>query len=297
MTFHQTFDDAAALLQPAMGPSGQLPASVTPTFAPGVSGNAYYVTKATSGALVYPGSIVPADRGTIEVLARVSVLSDTVPWGDAPYFFFGVNNATCNRCIPGCDLVQKPVCQTYLMGFNGNDGCGGGGLVAAAGNRLASSNNYAEKTRYADLLGATGTQTWHRYTLTWDAAGLWGTGTHVQMYVDGAPVGCEECHFSLPYQELSFAQPATLMLGYIQVDGYAVALDELKIWNYAVAPNVTGMPVGRVPPGCDCQVAWRAWASPKPSNGRPCNGRLLAGWHCMGALAGRDRVWEWVAWG
>lgn len=242
LVFYQSFDNASVLLQPAVGLGGKLQGSEAPTFVPGVLGKAYCVTKATSGALIYPGSIVPPDRGTIEVLARVvstTSATSTIPSGNSPYFFASTSPGWC-RCDYGCDLSAKPTYGSYYMGFNGNNGCQGGGLVASAGNRMASTDHYSVPVRYADILGAAATATWHRYTLVWDVAGLPGkNSTRMQMYIDGMPIGCEECKTSVPYQTPSFAPPQTVMLGHIQTDGVAVELDELRIWSAAVVPNNT----------------------------------------------------------
>jgi hypothetical protein len=217
LVFHETFDNLEALLNPTVGPAGSL--TGTPTFVSGFEGSAYYVDLSTSGALSYPGTVIPADRGTIELEARLYAPPTDVPWNDSPFFF----------------LATVGNYSQYTIGLNGNDGYSGGGLVGWAGNGNMATGCYTTTYTYADLLGgADQVQSWHRYAVAWDVNGIPGTTTPMQVYIDGTPVGtssiCGQNH-----TPTSFPEPSELLIGVIQQNfaGSAVAIDELKVWNYA----------------------------------------------------------------
>lgn len=217
LVFHETFDDRKALLHPTLGPDGTLVG--TPTFVQGSVGRAYYVTPDRSGALSYPGSVVPDDRGTIECQVLLDKPPQVIPWHASPYFFLA----------PVGDYTQ------YTVGMNGNDGWGGGGLVAWAGHGNTATGCFAGSYTYDDVLGgANQAGSWHRFTLAWDKNGIPGANNTMQLYLDGKPVGspsfCGEEH-----HPDRFGRPTELLVGFIQDNfaGSAFAIDELKIWNYA----------------------------------------------------------------
>jgi hypothetical protein len=217
LVFWTTFNNKVAVLTPAHGAGGSLAAEAT--FAAGRTGRALVVTTPDSAILAYPGSIVPANRGSIEVWAKLVNPPVWVPWHNSPYFF----------AAPAGDYGQ------YVLGYNGNDGWGGGGLVAWAGDGNMASGNFYESFTYAGILGGA-VEGWHHYRVSWDSAGIPGTDNRMLLYLDGQPVGtsaiCGEDH-----RPDDFPQPLTFLVGHIQDNfgGSAVLLDDLKIWNYAKA--------------------------------------------------------------
>ena len=217
LVFYETFDDERSLLHPALGPSGQL--AGTPAFVPGTAGSAYYVTTAESAALRYPGTIVPTARGTIELDGRLFAPPAEIPWHASPYFFLA----------PVGDYEQ------YTLGMNGNDGWGGGGLIGWAGHGNMATGCFDGSYRYADVLGgAAGVERWHRFAVAWDEDGVAGTTDTMRLYVDGKAVGtstfCGESH-----RPARFGPATDFFVGFIQDNfgGSAMAIDELRIWNYA----------------------------------------------------------------
>jgi hypothetical protein len=219
LVFYETFDDRNALLHPTIGPDGTLVG--TPTFVAGSVGHAYYVTTERSGALSFPGTAIPEERGTIECQVRLDHPPATIPWHASPYFFLA----------PVGDYTQ------YTVGMNGNDGWSGGGLVAWAGHGNMATGCFANTYSYGDVLGgADQVERWHRFALAWDKSGIAGTTNTMQLYLDGKPVGsssmCGEDH-----RPDRFPRPTELLVGFIQ-DNFGdsgFAIDELKIWNYARA--------------------------------------------------------------
>jgi concanavalin A-like lectin/glucanase superfamily protein len=220
LAFYETFDSQSALIHPSVGPAGTL--TGTATLVAGTQGEAYYGDTATSAALAYPSAIVPADRGTIEFDAKLYTPPAVIPWHDSPFFFLaGIG-----------DYSQ------YAIGFNGNDGWSGGGLVGWAAHGNSATGCWTNTVKYTDVLGASGAETWHHYALVWDKDGVPGLTNTMQVYVDGVPVGtsllCGENH-----TPVAFPQPTQpFYVGYIQDNfgGSAFAIDELKIWNWAKTP-------------------------------------------------------------
>ena len=217
LVFYQTCNNTRALLQPKIGPAGTLTGA--PAFIKGHKGKAYLLANTeTSRKLFYPGSIVPTDRGTIECWAKLINPPTFVGQHSSPEFF------ACESTVPG---------TTFQLGFNANDGFGGGGLVAWAGHGNLASGDWFNSFSYAEILGgADQVELWHHYALAWDTNGIAGTTFHLQLYLDGNPVG------TVLHDADQFPAAIDFGLGMIDDDfgNGSFAIDEVKIWNYAHSP-------------------------------------------------------------
>jgi hypothetical protein len=217
LKLHVTFDDAASIETPDVGPAGTLVGA--PVFTSGKKGSALSMTAPgpETWAVVFPGNVISADRGTIEIWARLVDPDVVIPWHDAPYLF---------------------VASPYALGFNGNDGFYGGGLVSSAGNGAAVTGCYADTYTYSQILGGdAAVREWHHYALVYDVDGIPALGgAKAGVILDGvpAPTTSQPCG-EMRIPTMFGAPREDLMIPYTQDSyaGHSVELDELKIWDYA----------------------------------------------------------------
>lgn len=118
---------------------------------------------------------------------------------------------------------------TYQIQFDGNDGGGIGGLTARAGNGNVGSGSFADQYTYSGILG--NADSWHHYAVVWDIDGVPGSGNTIEIYLDGKLYSS-----NARYNPTELTAPTDgqlyIPLIYSSYNG-SVAIDELKIWNYA----------------------------------------------------------------
>ncbi|HMA91259.1 MAG TPA: LamG-like jellyroll fold domain-containing protein [Polyangiaceae bacterium] len=205
LIFYSTLDSPAAIQTPEVGPVGVFRSG---EFVPGRRGQAY----STSGSeqVVFPAVSFPGDRGTVEFWGKLQgyAASEVIPWGNSPYFVTG-------------------------FGLNGNDGGSGGGLVVAWDGKRAVTNCFTTSVTYGSILGDT--QAWHHYAFAWDVSGISGSAYHIQMYLDGSPIGSPIIYGNNADFASFPAFVGDLLVAHNQnpEPGKSVAVDELKLWNYA----------------------------------------------------------------
>ncbi len=144
--FYAGFDGSAVALGPGGVQISPLQGENLP-YAPGMRGQAF---RAEGATLVYPASVVPADRGSLEIW--IAPLPEAL--GGGWYFFSG------DATQWGPDGVPRLWMYEGAPRFDEDSG---GRLISAS---LPSGVNWQEGT-------------WHQFVGTWDRAG------NVALYVDG----------------------------------------------------------------------------------------------------------------
>ncbi|KAA3611837.1 MAG: hypothetical protein DWQ01_07060 [Planctomycetota bacterium] len=190
------------------------------SFVPGVSGNAFRADHSQNLSVTFPYQVIPTGAGTIEFWAKLEGMPTDIPWGNNPYF-----------------IEIGDGSSGYAMGFNGNDGGGGGGICGSAGNHyMCSTGSYLQTYTYEGLLGSGQVELWHHYVLAWDENNLPGLGQKVAVYLNGQ-LQPQRWH---DYRNNGFPPMTGGELGLInfqQLTQGAVAIDELKIWDHARVPS------------------------------------------------------------
>ena len=219
-----TFDDVNSITNPVAGPAGTFNANPVANFTTGQVGNAYIANYLEDKLVSFPKEVIPASRGCIEVWARLFDMPYNIPWGASPSLFEAQLNNSTNWDDP-----------VYLIMFNGNDGRGGAGLTAHVGNGTARTGCWWYDYSYTSIIG--NVSAWHHYALSWDINGVPGSQYNMQMYCDGMPVGesgfdCDGGNQTATVFETLF-DGAFYIANFQFMDQGSVAIDELKIWNYA----------------------------------------------------------------
>lgn len=223
LVLYCTFDDVHSITHPVKGPGGTFQADSTANFTEGISGNAYIAGNGQNFLVTYPKEVITAYRGCVEFWARVTNYSN---WKH--YTFFATGSES-----PG-SIVR------YSLGLTPDNGFGGGGLASSAG---ASHDGNAEGSAasgpswyYYSFYKFIGNEhDWHHYALAWDSGSVPGSIWRMQMFVDGHFHG--SCIYNWEGSNYDPDSLVALTAGAFNVlsteEGTTLAIDELKIWNYA----------------------------------------------------------------
>ena len=214
LILYSPFDSAADVTAPPVGPSGTISGG---TFVPGKHGRAFSTSMAD--VVRFPATIIPAQRGSIEIWAHLIgyAANQVVPTPGAPGLFG--------------PLEPLPAGVSYAVALVGNDGSGGGGLIAYAGHGNTATSCFTTSHTYGELLGDV--TAWHHYAVSWDIDGVPGSEFHIQLFFDGkrvsTPLICGENH-----DPDSFPLPAaTDHFGIVNGIVNTVEVDDLKVWSFA----------------------------------------------------------------
>jgi len=172
-------------------------------------------------AVSFPRDVIDKDGGTIDFYGKLSGFSGSIPSGGCtPYFF-----------------SERGTDYYWLLGFNSNDGLGGGGLTgygSLGGYYNASTGNFGSWS-YEQLFGAGQVDQWHHYKLVWDKDGLLGN-IHRRMILYVDDVINSQYWLDWPNQSLVDLTEGTLNListgnpGCGTLSGL-VAVDEFKVYD------------------------------------------------------------------
>ncbi len=224
-----TFDDVNSITNPVAGPGGTFNADPVTNFTTGQVGNAYYANYNESDLVTFPKEIIPPNRGCVEFWGRLYDMPEYVNsnWGRCPGFFY-----TSSEGIPPYAM--------YEIHYNGNDGHEGAGLCGRAGQAVEerggsiSTGSWTEYSTFASILGDV--NAWHHYALSWDINGVPGNSKSLMLFLDGIPVGsCDAPYLAFNYCPIEAVSPLYGDVKIIsnQMGQGSVAIDELKVWNYA----------------------------------------------------------------
>lgn len=212
LVFYCTFDDEAALANPAVGPAVKLELGQVKT-SEGKNGGALFVNPGISGAMVVlpKGTLTP--EGCIEFWANMASGKTEFSTGGDPNYF---TIYTTNGAIGGA------------LGFACNDGVGNSGICGFFfGLRAYSNTGYTHMMPYSDVFKGEDYNGWHHYAFTW-------TRTSLTLYIDGKRVAHSIGQLDaemLSKGDLTLAIPLHRTMGRSFNNKSAFYMDELKVWN------------------------------------------------------------------
>lgn len=213
----------------AVGPGGVVNGG---TFVAGKFGDAFKARYFEDYRASFPGVVVNAPEGTIELWAKIRGFPETIPGsgGGQPVFV----------------RVWDGTSQRYKLFLTANDGVGGAGLSGYADRSETATGPWTSVSTYAEAIGPR-TSAWHHYALVWNVLGIPGVddGTRqVALFLDGTLASGYWGPFTSTFPALSGAR---LYLGAVdQVAQGAVVLDNLIVWDCAIT-DFAGRGTGRPP--------------------------------------------------
>jgi Ca2+-binding RTX toxin-like protein len=248
------------------------------SFAAGKFGGAYFAGPDADARVLVPKlGVINPDAGTIEFWGKIDGFPETIEWGAQPNFF--TDQGTPSRAL-----------WTGGLGFNGNNGLGGGGLAADVSGNGAATGDYFETWKYDDIL-TEDPSGWHHYALVWNADGIPSAGGQkVAVYLDG----------ELDSNQWDADQPGDLhdvivedsFLGLLDNWGSqgTAAIDNLKIWGTAKTNFSDRFVEGFTEVGTGCADTLRGSVAGDDLRGLAGNDALfgLAGNDLLRGDAGRD---------
>ena len=193
-------------------------------FVDGVFGQAYQVDYDDPDYMVtFPREAITPFAGCIEFWARIRDLPEQIGVAQARPIFFKLRHLRADSL-------------SYLAGFNANDGCGNGGLVGQVGIDITTGSGGNGTWTYEQVLGEGQVEAWHHYALVWDEATIAGVddGTRrIALFLDGQLESGRWREWDHPeFTDILGGQLQILAL-YDDYEAGSVAIDNLKIWNYA----------------------------------------------------------------
>lgn len=162
-------------------------------------------------------------QGRIEIKAQLIGFSASsyISTGSSPYLFRTATSAGNGGCC--------------YLGFNGNDGGGGGGLTgnfetAAYIHDTAATGPYYQPYTYGSILGnQQSVDSWHTYDLVWNVNGIpQAGGNKVAVFIDGQLNSTYYQNGFSPH----FSGSGSLIIGGTQTSLPGdIAFDELRVWS------------------------------------------------------------------
>ena len=225
LIFYCTFDDAASVTSPAIGPTGRF---MTGNFAAGKIGGALMALPYTKhAAFEFPAGFIK-DAGCIEFWAKILKQNPNVANGGDPRLFM-ITCADSHEMTCNIDIVS-------------NDGTGNSGFALRTWFGAKSSIRGMRYLSYADLFPSGNWRDWHHYAVVWDKDGISGLpqAPRAALLVDGKLIvsaGFE----SLSAHMIRMPSETPHVLGFtndpvIDTEHNTKSpflIDEFKIWNYA----------------------------------------------------------------
>jgi hypothetical protein len=216
LVFLCTFESKNSIEQPEIGEAGVCSNN---NFISGKFGNAYLAEHKNNFKVVFPKSIIPAKQGCIEFWAKLYHCSGAIQY--STFFFIAGESPT--------DIKKK---KYWRMALTDNDGWGFGGLAARCANGSSGTGDYGHYT-YESVLGDP--TVWHHYAVVWSSSGVPGSPYNMQIFLDGKMHGdCLVDYVPITYNPDIFNAPEQndFQVLWTWVPGGAVAIDNMKIWNY-----------------------------------------------------------------
>ena len=195
-------------------------------FGPGMFGGAYRADFTQDLEASFPKEVIPIDAGTIEFWGRLEGFTTNIYWGPQPHFF---------------ELVDGATNSAWLVGINGNNGLGLGGITAAAGHgfHAATGGFFGSNTvSYEQFLGVGQAEAWHHYALVWDKNGLPGVDDGTKKLAVFLDDQLDSMGFftggGADFLPLLSGQLGLILIGDGQApDQGVVFIDNIKIWDFA----------------------------------------------------------------
>ena len=230
LLYHCTFDSIVAIAHPAVGPAGDY---LGGEFVPGKKGNALRVFSDVPAAQTSFNSGDFGTSGTIEFWAKMDGAMMQPMYGDGgnPRFF-------CLWLQQDMNNPEANPRSSYLQ-WSGNDGLGRSGLCAMIQGTTATTEDGVGFRRYPAFLG--NSAAWHHYAVVWDAAGVAGSSSVVEIYFDGERLPTSGHNNLAMGRNFNRFLTSSVLLGFPQrkhetepaARHVPFLIDEFKIWRIA----------------------------------------------------------------
>ena len=171
--------------------------------------------------VTFPKEVISTDAGCMEVWGKLEGVPKALKWGENPALL-EIHDDNCS----------------YILHLNGNDGSsngGKGGLCGRAGGHASAGTGVFGTWTYEQVLGKGQVERWHHYALVWDKDGIPGVddGTRtIALFLDGKLNSQIWRTGQRPWVNNLTGGTLRLLVNHHLSQG-SVALDNLKIWNYA----------------------------------------------------------------
>lgn len=221
LIFHCTFDDAASITSPAVGPAGTF---MTGTFEDGKIGKALLTKPYTNhAAFEFPQGFL-RDSGCIEFWAKILKPSSMVGDGGDPRLL-AITRADNRDFVFNVDIVS-------------NDGGGNSGFALRTWYGGKASINGMRPLRYEELFPAGDWRDWHHYAILWDINGISGLSgsPKTALLVDGKlTIGAGHDTILITPSTKAHVLGITCdpALSPRHNTKSPFLIDDIKIWNYA----------------------------------------------------------------
>ncbi len=214
LIFHCTFDNAATLSSPEVGPAVKLELGKIRE-QDGRHGGALFVNPGIAGAeIAFPeGSFGP--EGCIEFWANMASGKTEFSTGGDPRFFI---------------LIDDKGSEKAHFEYASNNGCGNSGLGGHfLGMRTQTNSGARYLMPYSDVFKGEDYNGWHHYAFVW-------TPTSIAIYLDGKLLcrnsGCVNPD-EMAHSAITMDIPLNRITGKSFNNKSAFYMDDLKIWNFA----------------------------------------------------------------
>jgi Ca2+-binding RTX toxin-like protein len=217
--FWNQLGSAAQVANSVIGPNAEYLGGGS--FAAGKFGGAFFAGNDDDERVLVPKlGVINPRAGAIDFWGKIEGFPEFIPWGANPYF---INDR-------GTDQTEHWIAG---VGFNGNNGTGGGGLTAVVSGNGAATGSFALPWRYDQVL-QDDPDGWHHYALVWNADGIPGTGgQNVAVYLDGELNSTQWDVWDPGDLNELIVEEAFLVLLDNRVGQGTTAIDNLKVWDFA----------------------------------------------------------------
>lgn len=225
LVFYCTFDNEAAVSEPAVGPKGKF---LGATFQEGKVGQAMLATVAANNATFELPPNFLGTAGCIEFWAKIRNPSDRIGSGGDPRLF---------------TITQKDTKNTiFTIDIVSNNGAGNAGFSAWTILGNIANIRGCHSLKYKDLFPGSNCRDWHHYAIVWNEEGILELNGNPRyaLLIDGKLIPDIQGHYR-PIEKAMpiIATPMLLSFTHDPSKGPSFCtkspflIDEFKIWDYA----------------------------------------------------------------
>ncbi len=223
LIFSNSLDSVQSIQNGEIGYKGTIESG---EFVEGVSGKAISLGVGDMEAVTFTDVPIYIERGCIEFWAKLEDVPERLEWGQKPAMV---------KFHPGPKGTTRR--RTYGIHFNGNDGGSQGGLCAWAGAcGRTGTGRYGSSWTYEKALLGRNHENWHHYALVWNENGIPGIddgSRQTALYVDGKLSSGSWKRNERLWPDADILSGPLHLMSHQNLKKGKVAIDELKIWNYA----------------------------------------------------------------
>lgn len=228
LVFHCTFDDAASITSPAIGPAGKY---LTGRFVAGKTGSALRIPTYTPCATFDLPEGFFGEAGCIEMWIKIENQSPRIGAGGDPRLFMILDRANPSA---------YPILMVDIVN---NDGMGNSGVSSySLSGHTSSISGFGYNLSYQQLFPKGDWREWHHIALVWDANGIPGLNASrkTATFIDGEPLPAA-AETGRSKSSLAKLVSSAYLLCFTgdpnqnteQNTKSPFLIDEFKIWNYA----------------------------------------------------------------